>query len=478
MTTTSRRSLSPAALLALSLVAAGTVPATAAADNPNPTVETAAALRDRALGSSLAWDLLESLTVEVGHRFAGSSGDRAAVAWALAKMKELGLENVRAEPVTVPQWVRGAARGRTVAPFPQEMKLIALGGSVGTPESGVEAEVIEVAGLEELEELGNDVVAGKIVFFNKRMERRQDGRGYGQTVPIRGRGASAAARKGAVAAIIRSVGTGTHRFPHTGAMRYADDAPKIPAAALAVPDANVLESQLRRGPVRFHLYLGARYLPDTESANVVGEVVGSELPDEIVLIGGHLDSWDVGTGAIDDGAGCAISLAAAKMILELDQRPRRTLRVVLFANEEFGLDGAEAYAKAHSDELAKHQLAVESDLGAGRVWRFAARVQPGAGDQVEEMAGLVEPLGIEFQGDSARGGADLRYLHDARVPMADLTQDATHYFDYHHSEDDTLNKVDPEALAQNLAAYASIVYYAAQTGATLYPAPERPERER
>lgn len=441
--------------------------------------ETAASLRDEALKSTLAWDLLESLTVEVGHRFAGSAGDRAAVAWALAKMKELGLENVRAEAVTVPRWIRGEARGRTVSPFPQEMSLLALGGSVGTPEAGIEAEVVEVAGLEELEELADEEVTGKIVFFNKSMERARDGRGYGQTVPIRGRGASAAARKGAVAILIRSVGTGTHRFAHTGAMRYAEDAPEIPAAALAVPDANVLEGQIRRGhPVRFHLYLGSRRLGDTQSANVVGEVVGRELADQIVLIGGHLDSWDVGTGAIDDGAGCAISLAAAKMISSLDRRPRRTIRVVLFANEEFGLDGAEAYAKAHADELANHQLAIESDLGAGRVWRFAARVEPGAIPQVEEMARLVEPLEIEYQGDSARGGADLRYLHSARVPVADLTQDATHYFDYHHTEDDTLNKVDPEALAQNLAAYAAVIYYAAETAVSFFPAPERPERGR
>lgn len=441
--------------------------------------KTAAALRDSALESDLAWKLLESLTVEVGHRFAGSAGDRAAVAWALAKMEELGFENVRAEPVTVPRWVRGEASGRIVSPYPQEMKLIALGGSVGTAEEGLEAEVVEVLDLEALEALPDESVAGKIVFFNKRMERHQSGRGYGQTVGPRGRGPSAAARKGAVGMLIRSVGTGTHRFPHTGATRYADDAPRIPAAALAVPDADVLEAQIRRGgPVRFRLYLSSRHPGHAESANVIGEVVGRERPEEIVLIGGHLDSWDVGTGAHDDGAGCAITMAAAALIAEHEPAPRRTIRVVLFANEEFGLSGAEAYAEAHAAELGQHQLALESDLGAGSVWRFAARVRPEAETLVARIAELLDPLGIAFHGDAARGGADLRYLHPARVPVADLTQDATLYFDYHHTEDDTLDKVDPDALAQNLAAYATLAYYAAEAEVAFFPAPERPERER
>lgn len=439
--------------------------------------QTASKLRDAALDSPIAWDLLESLTVEVGQRFAGTPGDRAAVAWAEAKMRELGLENVRTEPVTVPRWVRGEARGGIVAPYPQEAMLIALGGSVGTPETGIEAEVVEVAGLEALEELPDEAVAGKIIFFNKQMERRRDGSSYGETVGVRGHGPSAAAKKGAVAVVIRSVGTGSHRFPHTGALRYADDVPRIPAAALAVPDANILEAQIRRGrPVRFHLFLGSHYLEDTESANVIGEVVGRERPDEIVLISGHLDSWDVGTGAIDDGAGCAISLAAAKLISGLDEPPRRTVRVVLFANEEFGLSGARAYSEAHKEALAKHQLAIESDFGAGRVWRFAASVRPDAMAAAESLAELLEPLEIAFDGSRARGGADLRFLHPARVPVADLTQDGTNYFDYHHTEDDTLNKVDAEALAQNLAAHVTVAYFAAETETSFQPAPERPER--
>lgn len=483
--TKSARARSAAALTGFLLLFAATGANSARAETP--TDLDVANLRDRALGSSIAWDILESLTVEVGQRFAGSPGDRAAVAWAEAKMRELGLENVRTEPVTIPHWVRGEARGRTTAPFPQEMKLIALGGSVGTGEEGIEAVVVEVASLEALAALPDQAVAGRIVFLNQRMERRRDGSGYGETVAIRSRGPSEAAKKGAAAVLIRSVGTGTHRFPHTGGLRYAEDAPKIPAAALAIPDADVLERQIRlvdkspgegRAPVRFHLVLGSHYLEDTESANVIGEVVGREVPDEIVLIGGHLDSWDVGQGAIDDGAGCAISLGAARLISELEQPPRRTVRVVLFANEEFGLSGARAYSEKYQEALSKHQLAIESDFGAGRVWRFAASVSPEAAPATERIARLLEPLGIAYDAAGARGGADLLFLHPSRVPVADLTQDGTHYFDFHHTEDDTLDKVEPEALAQNLAAYATVVYFAAETATRFPPAPIRPERRR
>ena len=350
----------------LSLLLATTLPALAGDSGDGSTgdglIETATALRDRALAERPSWDVLESLTVEVGHRFAGSAGDRAAVAWGLAKMRQLGLDNVRAESVTVPHWVRGEANGRIVGPYPQQVVLIALGGSVGTPEEGVTAEVIEVESLEALAELPDETVAGKIVFFNRRMERKQDGSGYRPAVAARGRGPARAAEKGAVAMIMRSAGTGPHRFAHTGGTRYEDGIRKIPAAALAVPDAEVLEAQVASGrPVTFHLYLGSRYLADVESANVIGEVPGRELPDEVILLAAHLDSWDVGTGAIDDGAGCATMLSAASLIAALPRAPRRTIRVVLFANEEFGLSGARAYAAAHQEELADHRLAMESD---------------------------------------------------------------------------------------------------------------------
>ncbi len=434
--------------------------------------ETAAALRDRALESRLAYDLLRSLTTETGPRFAGTAGDRAAVAWALRQMEALGFSAVRAEPVTVPRWVRGAAEGAILEPFPQELILTALGGSIGTPEEGIAAEVLSVAALEELEALPADAARGKIVFINRRTERHRSGKGYGGTVPIRRDGAGLAARKGALAVLIRSVGTGNHRFPHTGSLRYPEGVRPIPAAALAVPDADLLERQLATGrAVRVRLKLECRYLSETESANVIGEVPGRESPEEIVLLGAHLDSWDLGSGAMDDGAGCAIVMAAARLIADLPAAPRRTLRVVLFANEEFGLSGARAYAEAHEEELERHRLALESDLGGDRVWRFATRVDPGALTAVQRIVPVLEPLGVEWHGNEARGGADLIPLRAARVPFADLTQDASRYFDLHHTVDDTFDKVDPDALAQNVAAYAAVAYWAAETRDDLGRAP-------
>lgn len=435
-----------------------------AAPEEPPAVETEAAkLRDAALAGSGAWEILRSLMVEVGPRFAGSAGDARAVAWGVATMKRLGLENVRAEPVTVPRWVRGDESGEIMAPFPQPMALTALGGSVGTVDEGLEAEVVEAASLQELDGMDEEVVRGKIVFFNARMERRRDGSGYGETVPVRGYGAIRAARKGAVGVLIRSVGTGTHRFPHTGAMRYEEDVPKIPAAALAIPDADVLERQLAgEAVVRFRLRLGARYEGEAQSANVIGEVPGSEEPGEVVLLGAHLDAWDLSAGAHDDGAGCAIVLEAARLIAASERPPRRTVRVVLFANEEFGLSGAKAYAEAHADELERHVLAMESDFGAGRVWGFRAGVEANALPRMKRAAALLAPLGIEWLGGEARGGADLRPLRAAGVPVADIIQDGTFYFDYHHTADDTLDKVDPEALAQNVAAYVTVAYLAAE----------------
>lgn len=480
-----RRCPSVPALALFALAAAAPLPAQdpSAAEEPAWRA-TAAKVRDRALSEdqrAVPWEILESLTTEVGPRFAGSPGDKAAVAWGLRTMEALGFEAVRAEPVTVPHWVRGRNEGEILAPFPQPMVLTALGGSVATPAGGLVAEVVRAGSLAELTELPDEAVAGKIVFLDQSMERRRDGSGYGQTVGIRATGPVEAAKKGAVGVVIRSVGTGTHRFPHTGGTRYDEAVPKIPAAALAIPDADLLAAQLERsaadpevGPVRFRLVLETRTLPDEPSANVIGEVRGRELPDEIVLIGCHLDSWDLGTGAIDDGAGCAHVLTAGALLARLPEPPRRTVRVVLFANEELGLSGARAYAEAHADTLDDHVLAAESDFGAGRIWRFAVRADPQALPDAEALAEVLAPLGIEWDGNSARGGADLIPLRSARVPLADLTPDGTDYFDYHHTADDTLDKVDPDALAQASAAWAALTWWAAETDADLGRAPESP----
>ncbi len=463
-----------AAITAAALIAA---PArTSRRTQQPPSDPVVASLRDQALASDLAWQLVSSLTTEVGPRSAGSDGDRRGVEWALAAMKRLGFENVRSEPVTVPHWVRGEETGEILAPYRQKVLLTALGGSVGTPEEGVTGEVVAFPTLEALQAAPAEQVRGRIVYLDRRMERTQDERGYAEAVGIRGSGPVEAGRKGALAVIIRSVATGTHRFPHTGGTRYGDG-PKVPAAALAVPDADVLAAQVASGqPVRFHLRLTSRVLADAPSANVIGEVRGATRPDEIVLLGAHLDSWDLGTGAIDDGAGCAIVMAAAKLIASLPRRPARTIRVVLFANEEFGLSGARAYAVEHADELSRHVLAVEADLGAGRVWGMRALAAPTGRTFLREVARDLAPLGVEWQEKEALGGADLSVLEPAHVPMADLAHDASTYFDYHHTADDTLDKIEPKDLAQAVAAYAVTAWRVADSDVVMGPAPEPPPR--
>jgi len=455
------------------------VPATAQSLAPE-TAATAAALRDSAMQGTRAFEIVRSLTLETGPRPAGSAGDRAAVEWGVRKLKELGFQNVRAEKVTVPHWVRGAESGEIVSPWPQPVILAALGGSVGTPEGGIEAEVVQVpdvAALEGMDAVTAARVKGKIVFINRRMERAKDGSGYGPAVAGRGRGAIAAGKLGAAAVLIRSVGTDNNRTPHTGAMRYEDGVPRIPAAALSNPDADTLEGQLgiaeKSGkPVVFRLKLGAHLLPDGESANVIGEIPGREKPEEIVLLGGHLDSWDLGTGAIDDGAGCAIMIEAARRIGELPQHPRRTVRVILFANEEFGLSGGRAYAEKYAADLPRHILAGESDFGSGRVWQADSRVAPEALPLFDEIAKLLAPIGVERGDNESGGGADLSPLAPAGVPVVGLSQDGTWYFDWHHTANDTLDKIDARDLDQNVAAWAALAYAVAEMPGNFGKAPE------
>lgn len=425
-----------------------------------PTVATE--VRDRALKLSRATAIVRSLVDEVGPRMSGSTGDERAVAWAVRTMNELGLKNVHTERVEVPHWERGDATASLIEPIAQPLVLAALGGSVGTPEGGVEGEVVRVASLEALAALSDDAVRGKIVFFDKPMARTKDGMGYGTAVDVRGRGPMAAAKKGALAVVIRSVGTSSSRFPHTGALRYDDAVPKIPAAALAVPDADVLARTLSRsGRAKLRMSLGCRTLPDAASANVIGEVPGSEKPDEIVLAGAHLDSWDLGFGAVDDGAGVAIALESARLLAELPRRPRRTLRVVLFANEEMGLRGAHAYEKAHHDELARHVLALESDLGAGKVWGVSFLAGPNAEPAMRAIAAPLSSLGVAPPKPGDLHGSDLWPLRSAGVPVVDLQQDASQYFDVHHTADDTLDRIVPQELDQAVAVTAAFLFGAA-----------------
>ncbi|TAK51006.1 MAG: peptidase M28 family protein [Gammaproteobacteria bacterium] len=420
-------------------------------------------MREQALADDTALDLVRSLTTEVGPRPAGSPADARAVAWAITRLKSLGFVNVRAEPVTVPRWVRGEARAEIVAPWPQPLVVASLGGSIGTAPAGLEAEIVPVTNLAELARQPPERIAGRIVFFTGRMERTRDGAGYGRAVAVRSHGATEAAKLGAVAMVMRSSGTSATRTPHTGAMSVANGPPPIPALALANPDADMLERQLASGlPVRIRLSSTAAWDGEAQSANVIGEIPGRELRDEIVLLGAHLDSWDLGTGAHDDAAGVGIVTAAARLVGGLRQHPRRTIRVVLFANEEFGLSGAKAYAASYASTLDRHVVGLESDSGAFQPYGLAARVGPDRLPLVRAMQALLEPLGIAYLGAEASGGADLGPLRELGMPVIDLRSDVTPYFDLHHTADDTFDKVDPALLRRHVAAFAVIAWLAAE----------------
>jgi Zn-dependent M28 family amino/carboxypeptidase len=452
------------------------------APTPPPPAFAAAAskLRDTVLASSQAFDIVRSLTDEAGHRLAGSPGNRAAVAWALRMLPSYGLQNVRAEKAMATHWERGPASAAITAPHPHPVVLAALGGSIATPKGGIEAEVIEADSLESLAKLDKAAVKGKIVYLSTVTERAKDGAGYSKAAGIRYQGPVAAAKLGAVAVVIRSVGTDKNRLPHTGGMRYEDGVPKIPAAALSVPDAELLGRLLRTGkPVRLRLELGSKTIGETEAPNVIGEVVGRSAPDEIVLLGAHIDSWDMGTGAVDDGAGCAVIIEAARQISKLPERPRRTIRVVLFNNEENGLGGARAYAKTHEAELGKHIVALESDFGAGRIWTARYLGAPASRDLFVSVADLIaKPLDVEVSAADARGGADLIPLRPAGVPIIDLLPDGTLYFDYHHTDNDTLDKIDKADLDQAAAAFAAVAYAVAEMDGDFGRVPEEKRSSR
>ena len=433
-----------------------------AADWSEQQLATAGALRDRALSGTSAYEHVSSLVTEVGPRSAGSIGDAAAVRWALNKLASLGFSRVRTQDVLVPRWVRGNAEVTLAGPTPQSLVAVALGGSVGTSDEGVEAQVVEVASLDALNALPATTVGGKIVFINQRMERTRDGSGYGAAVRNRSEGPSAAGNLGAVALLIRSIGTSDQRHAHTGSINYRVDAPRIPALALSNPDADQLARWLKPGkPVRVRVKSTSRELPATWSANVIGEIPGAERANEIVLLGAHLDSWDLGQGAIDDGAGVAIVIEAARLIGRLERKPARTVRVVLFANEEFGLSGATEYARLVGDEAARHVIAAEADLGAGAVWRIQSQVAPDAIPAVDAIREALKPLALEAGSNEGRGGSDLGPLRALGVPILDLSQDATHYFDVHHTTNDTLAQIDSKTLNQVVAAYAVAAYMAA-----------------
>jgi hypothetical protein len=463
--------------LAIAALAAVAVAADAPAPIDTATLRAAETLRERATAGSRAAEWVRGLTDEAGPRLAGSPGDRAAVAWALATLRLQGFANVRAEKVIVSVWQRGVETGDVLAPWPHKLALTALGGSVPTPEGGLETEIVEISSLDALD-ANADKVKGKIVFFNVKMERAADMSGYGRAVPVRSDGPSRAARLGAVGVLIRSIGTDHNPTPHTGGLRYLDGEPKIPAAALSIPDAELLERLGRTGkPVRVKFTLGCRDLPQAESANVIGEISGSDKKDEIVLLGCHLDSWDLGSGAIDDGAGCGIVIEAARLIGQLPVKPRRTVRVVLFANEENGLAGGKAYALAHAAELPKHAAAFEADSGTGAPSGLGWTAGPSAETLLASIAKILEPIGAGALKADAGGGADIGPMKAAGVPQFAALQDTSLYFDYHHTANDTFDKIEPAALDRVVATAAVFAWVAARAPEPFEKIPEEKRTE-
>ncbi|MGF1508154.1 MAG: M20/M25/M40 family metallo-hydrolase [Myxococcota bacterium] len=422
-------------------------------------------IQDAALAGSDAFALVESLTTEVGPRLAGTEAEARARGWAVRTCTTLGFDRVRVEEATVEGWVRGVERAEIVAPFPQRLAVTALGLSIATPQDGIEAEVVRFGSLAEMQDALPGTAKGKIVFIDRAMPKTQDGSGYGAVIGIRSKGPTAAARLGAAAVLIRSVGTDHHRFPHTGMLRYQpEQAPPIPAGALAVPDADQLTRILGyKAEVRLRLVLRPRFVGPKPTGNVIAELVGTERPDEIVLLGAHLDSWDLGTGAVDDGAGVGIVLASAALLKRLELQPKRTIRVVLFGAEEVGLVGAKAYAKAHQDELDQHIAAAESDFGAGRIYQFSASVSEGAWPKVEDIQRHLVGLNVILGNNRSGGGPDLIPLKSARVPILAPKQDGRDYFDVHHTADDVLDRVDADNLDQNVAVYATMAHIVANS---------------
>ncbi|HYJ53427.1 MAG TPA: M20/M25/M40 family metallo-hydrolase [Allosphingosinicella sp.] len=433
-----------------------------------------AALRDAALnGDTIAWTMVEGLTTEIGQRQAGTEAEARARDWAVRHLTALGFSNVHIEPFDMPVWVRGEEHAEIISPFPQSLVLTALGNSAATPARGIEGEIVAFNSVAELEAAPDAAVRGKIVFIDHRMMPAQDGSGYGQFGAPRRTGPSIASRKGAIAIVVRSIGTDHHRNPHTGVQSFGEGARPIPAAALTVPDAEQLQRILSRGqPVRMRLTLTPRNTGTHRSGNVVAEVPGSDPSAGVIVIGGHLDSWDLGTGAIDDAAGVAITTAAAHRIMRAGQ-PRRTIRVVLFGAEEVGGGGGPTHFNLHHGEN-NVVLVGESDFGADRVWRAEFSLGAGNAALAERISALLAPLGIVRGDGSADAGADLGAWARAGTAAIDLNQDGTRYFDYHHTPDDTLDKIDPAQLRQNVAAWTAMLAAAANAPERIEPAPVRP----
>lgn len=457
-----------ARLIAASAVALTLAAAPAMAQDA-ATIQRAATIRDAAMERNIALDYVTQLTTRFGARPAGSKAEQDASAWAADYMRAQGFQNVRIEQFPLVGWERGEESASIVGDRPQRLAAAALGHSPGT-NGVIEAEVVRFETLEDLNAAPAGSLAGKIAYVDAgQMVPMQDGAGYGPLTRIRGAGPGAAAAKGAAAFIMRSVGSDEHRMPHTGTTRYVDGRVPIPGFALSAPDADQVSRLIGMGEtVRLRLSSTA-HTYETVSQNVIGDIVGRSRPEEIIVLGSHMDSWDLGTGAIDDGAGGAITLAAAKAIAESGRRPARTVRVVLYGSEEVAQptdtgNGGGAYLRGIGAAVEKHVIAGESDFGADRV--YALGLPPGAqnSDFARAANRVLYPIGVLASPQpELHGGADIGPLAGAGVPVFGLNQDGTRYFDLHHTADDTLDKIDPRQLNQNVAAWAGLVWLIADS---------------
>lgn len=437
---------------------------------PDKAMAAAAQLRDRALADDTGWKVIESLTTEVGPRLAGSEADARAVEWAKAKFKALGFDKVWTEPVAFPKWERRSEHAEVLGAHAQPLVLTALGGSPG---GTVEGEVVRFPDLAALKAAPAGSLAGKIAFVDYQMQAYRDGHDYRNGGGIRHSGPSEAIRKGAIGFLMRSAGTDTTRAPHTGVTTFDEGLTPVPSAALSTIDAAQLARLLALDPhTRVRVALDCGWNGTYTSQNVIGEITGRKHPDQVILLGGHLDSWDPGTGAIDDAAGVGISMAAAMLVKPL--HPARTIRVVAYANEERGLYGGKAYAEVHAKDVAKHVIVSESDFGAGRIYNFNSNAVAAAKPAIAQIASALEPLGIAMQ-DAGSPESDVEPISEHGAIWASLSHDGTHYFDVHHTAEDTLDKIDPQVLRQNVAAYAVFAWLASQADGDFGSAPRAPE---
>jgi Zn-dependent M28 family amino/carboxypeptidase len=425
-------------------------------------------LQQAALNSDYAYRQVAHLANNIGPRLSGSAQAAKAVEYVASELKALGCQ-VQLEKVVVPHWVRGEEKAALVQ-FPgqaqnttQKIVLCALGASVATPANGITAEIIAVRNFDELKSMPREKVAGKIVLFNYPFDKQTaaEGRGgeaYGEAVVYRSDGPSAAARQGAVACLIRSVGGADYRLPHTGQTDYANDAPKIPAGAVTAEDADLISDLARQGPVKMKLVLTPQQLTEVESYNVIGDIKGSEHPEQIIIVSGHLDSWDLGTGAIDDGAGVAVSMEAANLLQKLRLKPKRTIRVIAWMNEENGSRGSKQYAKDHEKEWPNHFAAMETDLGAGHPLGINIKGKPDVKKILSPVAAILQDSGAGLLNLVEHSGSDVEPLEKAGVPCFSPIQDSRFYFNYHHTAADTLDKIVPKELAENSAVVAVAAY--------------------